>query len=149
MKTIIKYSLVSLLFLSLSCTKDIEKFNENDKAPTSVPANALFANATVELMDYLSSCNVNVNTFRLWSQHWTQTTYTDESNYQLTERNINGEVFDRIYARVLRDVSESRAQVNASTNSDEIKNTQSAVLDVIEVFAYSILVDIFNDVPYK
>ena len=149
MKTIIKYSLVSVLFLSLSCTKDIEKFNDNDKAPTSVPANALFANATVELMDYLSSPNVNVNTFRLWSQHWTQTTYTDESNYQLTERNINGEVFDRMYARVLRDVSESRAQVNSSSNSDEIKNTQLAVLDVIDVFAYSILVDIFNDVPYS
>ena len=39
-------------------------------------------------------------------------------------------------------------KVNASTNSDDIKNTQLAVLDVIDVFAYSILVDIFNDVPY-
>ena len=101
-------------------------------------------------MDYLSSPNVNVNTFRLLSQHWTQSTYTDESNFQLINRNINGEVMERMYARVLRDIKESRGFIAENTaSSDGVKNTQNAVLDVLEVFAYSILVDIFNDVPYS
>jgi hypothetical protein len=81
MKSIINYSLVLFLLIAVGCTKDIDQFNNNDKSPTTVPANSLFANATVELMDYLASPNVNVNTFRLWSQHWTQSTYTDESNF--------------------------------------------------------------------
>jgi hypothetical protein len=150
MKSIINYSLVLFLLIAVGCTKDIDQFNNNDKSPTTVPANSLFANATVELMDYLASPNVNVNTFRLWSQHWTQSTYTDESNFQLINRNINGEVMERMYARVLRDVKECRGFVNASaTNSEAVKNTQLAVLDVLEVCAYSILVDIFNDVPYS
>ena len=149
MKSIINYSLVLFLLIAVGCTKDIDQFNNNDKSPTTVPANSLFANATVELMDYLASPNVNVNTFRLWSQHWTQSTYTDESNFQLINRNINGEVMERMYARVLRDVKECRGFVTASSvNSVELKNTQLAVLDVLEVCAYSILVDIFNDVPY-
>ena len=150
MKSIINYSLVLFLLVAVGCTKNIDQFNNNDKSPTTVPANALFANSTVELMDYLSSPNVNVNTFRLWSQHWTQSTYTDESNFQLINRNINGEVMERMYARVLRDIKESRGFITENTaSSDGVKNTQNAVLDVLEVFAYSILVDIFNDVPYS
>ena len=150
MKSIINYSLVLFLLIAVGCTKDIDQFNNNDKSPTTVPANSLFANATVELMDYLASPNVNVNTFRLWSQHWTQSTYTDESNFQLINRNINGEVMDRMYARVLRDVKECRGFVNTSaTNSESVKNTQLAILDVLEVCVYSVLVDIFNDVPYS
>ena len=92
---------------------------EGDKDFTGMPtpANALFANSTVELMDYLSSPNVNVNTFRLWSQHWTQSTYTDESNFQLINRNINGEVMERMYARVLRDIKESRGFIAENTAS--------------------------------
>ena len=68
----------------------------------------------------------------------------------LINRNINGEVMERMYARVLRDIKECRGFINANTTSSEsVNNTQLAVLDVLEVFAYSILVDIFNDVPYS
>ena len=127
MKSIINYSLVLFLLVAVGCTKNIDQFNNNDKSPTTVPANALFANSTVELMDYLSSPNVNVNTFRLWSQHWTQSTYTDESNFQLINRNINGEVMERMYARVLRDIKESRGFIAENTaSSDGVKNTQNA-----------------------
>ena len=58
MKSIINYSLVLFLLIAVGCTKDIDQFNNNDKSPTTVPANSLFANATVELMDYLASPNV-------------------------------------------------------------------------------------------
>ena len=51
MKSIINYSLVLFLLVAVGCTKNIDQFNNNDKSPTTVPANALFANSTVELMD--------------------------------------------------------------------------------------------------
>jgi hypothetical protein len=149
MKRIINLSLVVILLSFGGCQKEIIEFNDNDKPPTAVPANSLFANSIKELTDYVSNINVNVNTFRLWSQHWTQTTYIDESNYELTERNINGEVFDRMYARVLRDVKEARGFVNADgALSAGVKNAQLACLDIIQAYAYSILVDVFGDVPF-
>jgi hypothetical protein len=40
--------LVLFLLIAVGCTKDIDQFNKNDKSPTTVPANSLFANATVE-----------------------------------------------------------------------------------------------------
>ena len=43
MKSIINYSLVLFLLVAVGCTKNIDQFNNNDKSPTTVPANALFA----------------------------------------------------------------------------------------------------------
>lgn len=149
MKKSLIYAAVLALVVS-SCSKDINSFNDNTKDPVAVPAGTLFANATRELVDYVASPNVNVNTFRLWSQHWTQTTYTDESNFELTERNINGEVWDRMYARVLRDCKESRNMIAADEALvEEERNAQLAMITVVEAYAYSMLVDIFGDVPYS
>jgi hypothetical protein len=148
MKKVLIYTGLAVFILS-GCTKDITDFNKNPKAPEEVPAAMLYANAQKDLVYYMSSPNVNVNTFRLWSQHWTQTTYTDESNYELTERNINGGVYDRLYANVLRDLSEARAIIGKDelvTGNDE--KAQLALITIIECYAYHVLVDIFNDVPY-
>ena len=57
-----------------SCTNDLSDLNVNGKAPESVPAGALFANATMGYYDFVSVQNVNQNNLRLWAQHWTQTT---------------------------------------------------------------------------
>lgn len=101
-----------IAFVFASCTKDITDLNTNTKAPENVPAAMLFANAQKDLVYYMASPNVNTNTLRLWSQHWTQTTYIDESNYELTERNINGRVFNSLYADVLRDLSDALSLIH-------------------------------------
>jgi hypothetical protein len=149
MKNQIIYIAVFSMILG-GCTKDITEFNTNPKTPEVVPAGMLYANAQKDLVYYLASPSVNVNTFRLWSQHWTQTTYVDESNYELTERNINGEVYDRLYANVLRDLSEARLILEEDelvTAADA--KVQMAMISLLEVYTYHVLVDIFNDVPYS
>ena len=136
-------------FLLGSCS-DLTELNVDTKNPEIVPANSLIANATVELFDLMSSPNVNVNNLRLWSQHWAQVSYNDESNYELVERNVNGRTFRTLYATVLRDVREARTLINASESLlEEHKRNQLAIIDVIEVMSYTILVDIFGDVPYS
>lgn len=148
MKKLFIYSTVVLLGVS-SCTKDINSLNENTKAPEEVPPGMLFANAQKELFRYDASPNVNENTLRLWSQHWTQTTYTDESNYELIERNINGRVFNSLYTNVLRDLNEARTFIEADALlSDADKATQGAMITLMEAYTYHVLVDLFNDVPY-
>lgn len=132
-----------------SCTSDITSLNVNPKAPEKVPAGALIANATVSLTDYLASINVNLNNFNLWAQHITETTYTDEANFDYANRDVNGNTFDRLYTDVLRDLQEAEKAVDVDINLTAAqKEQQHAVIDVLEVYTYHVLVDIFGDVPY-
>ena len=133
-----------------SCTSDLSSLNVNSKAPEQVPAGALIANSTVSLTDYLTSVNVNLNNFILWSQHWTQTTYTDESNFLYNNRDVNGNTFDAMYATVLRDLSDARKFIEADDKLlASYKVNQLAIVEVMEVYTYHVLVDIFGDVPYS
>ena len=144
-----------LLFLSLlvfvfaACT-DISEFNKDTKNPETVPASALIGNATVALFDYMSEPNVNVNNFRLYAQHWAQTTYPDESNYELVERNVNGRAWNTMYATVLRDLKDAKPLIEADKFlTDAEKAAQLGILTVMETFVYSLLVDLFGDIPYS
>ena len=131
-----------------SCTSDLSDLNVNGKAPEAVPAGALFANATMGYYDFTSVQNVNLNNLRLWSQHWTQTTYVDESNFELNNRDVNGNTFVRMYTTVIRDCEEARsALANVVASNAEIAASEAAI-EVVEVLAYSLLVDLFGDVPY-
>lgn len=148
-----KKLLISLSILSLfiiACQGDLTDLNEDTKNPQVVPSGTLFANATVSLFDFMASTNVNVNNLRLWAQHWTETTYTDESNYELNERDVNGYTWDILYATVERDIRDARQFMEANQNINaEQKRNRGAIFTVMEVFAQHLLVDFFGDVPYS
>jgi len=132
-----------------SCTSDLSDLNKNGKAPESVPSGALFANAVMGYYDFDAVQNVNLNNLRLWSQHWTQTTYVDESNFNLNERDVNGSTFVRMYVTVIRDCEEARTAVMNGPESAASKAASIAAIEVMEVMAYQYLVDLFGDVPYS
>ncbi len=132
-----------------SCTSDLSDLNVNGKAPESVPSGALFANAVMGYYDFDAVQNVNLNNLRLWSQHWTQTTYVDESNFNLNERDVNGSTFVRMYVTVIRDCEEARTAVMNGPESAAAKAASVAAIEVMEVMAYQYLVDLFGDVPYS
>ncbi len=132
-----------------SCTSDLSDLNVNGKAPESVPSGALFANAVMGYYDFDAVQNVNLNNLRLWSQHWTQTTYVDESNFNLNERDVNGNTFVRMYVTVIRDCEEARTAVMNGPESAAAKAASVAAIEVMEVMAYQYLVDLFGDVPYS
>ncbi len=135
--------------LVLAACDPLTDLNVDDKNPSAVPAGTLFANSTVELMDFMSSCNVNVNNFRLWSEQWSQTTYPDESNFQLVERNVNGRAWNTLYATVIKDARAAKAIMEADQFlSADNKRAQGAIMEVVEIFAFHLLVDIFGDIPY-
>lgn len=145
-KNIFKFMVVGLLFSS--CT-DLTELNDNPKRPEAVPASGLVGNATVDLFDLMSSTNVNTNNFRLWAQQWAQVSYSDESNYELVERNVNGRTFNTMYASVIRDLREARTVISTDIALPEAtKANQLAITDVLEVVAMTTLVDIFGDLPF-
>lgn len=148
MKKILIVFSVSLFILG-SCTKDLTSLNNDPKNPTSVPSYTLFSSAQKNLADALSSPNVNLNIFRLLAQQWTETTYTDESNYDLNQRNIPRGWWNTFYRDVLKNFDEAKKLIPTDvTNAAQAKN-EIAMADIMQVFAYYHLVTTFGDIPYS
>jgi len=149
----IYFILIILIGFTTSCKKDyLTDLNVDTKHPTEVPGNYLFANAQKALADQVASTNVNLNNWKLWSQYWTETTYTDEANYDVVTRDIASNVFRVYYRNVLRDLLEAKTIIGneAVVGVSELaaQNNRILISDILMVYTYQRLVDMFGDVPY-
>ncbi|MEJ8802108.1 SusD/RagB family nutrient-binding outer membrane lipoprotein [Pontibacter sp. H249] len=133
-----------------ACTDDFEEMNVDPKtASGNVPANTLFSNAQKNLTDIVTSSNQNLNIFRLLAQYWTQTTYTDESRYDLSTRNIPQNFWNILYRDVLSDLRQARDFVNTDPDiSDAQRANQLAMIEIIEIYTWAVLVNTYGDIPY-
>lgn len=149
MKNIFAIFLVFLLFSS--CTK-LEDLNENIKDPAEVSGESLFTGAQKYLADQMVTPNVNRNIFRLFAQYWTETTYVDESNYDITTRPIPGNHWNQLYASVLKGLDQASKNITAAgpgLNEDpNVMANKLAIIEVLNVYTYSVLVETFGNVPY-
>jgi hypothetical protein len=149
--------LIVLVGISVSCTKDFEEWQVDTKHPSEVPGDMLFTNAQKALADQVSETNVNLNNFKLWAQYWTETTYTDEANYDLINRNIPDNVYRVFYTGVLKDLREAKMLIGEETfnpNDENYDNYVTAqknrlqIAEIIEVYVWQRMVDIYGDIPY-
>jgi len=147
--------IVPALFALGSCTKHIADLNVDPKRPLVVPSYTLFSNAQKNMVDQVTSSSVNFNVFRLIAQQWTETTYTDESNYNITVRTIPDQVWYVFYRDVLKDFEEAKKYIPLDVvdskgvlNVPQQKN-DLAITEVMEVYAYSNLVNTFGNIPYS
>jgi len=150
-----KIKIICFLFSMLvffSCKKDIDTLNQDIKNPSSVPPGSLFTAAVKNLADNMTTPNVNVGIFRLLAQQWTETTYTDESNYDLNTRNIPQNFWNVMYRDVLNNLSEAArlvpAQDSLETSAATMRN-QTAQIEIITVYTYMVLVDTYGNIPYS
>ena len=145
MKNIQTIPLIILGFIVMlwSCSDaDYEQLNRDPNNPTQVDEGHLFVSSIKSLFDQIEESNVNVNIFRLFAQYWTQTTYVDESNYDLTNRAIPGFHWDELYLDVLNDLKNAIAL----TPNDVFKTSQA---EVLSIYTWQVLVDTFGDIPYS
>jgi hypothetical protein len=151
MKKII-LALIVLIGFSTSCTKDFDEYNIDTKRPTEVPPEMLFANAQKSLADQVASTNVNTNIWKLMVQYWTETTYTDEANYDIINRNIAQLAFRTYYRDVLEDLNQARILIEATetVTAEEgiIKNNQLMIIELMTAYSYNRLLDTFGNIPY-
>ncbi len=145
-----KYLILTISICSLAaCTKNLSDYNDQTKAASTVPAPTLFSNAVRNLTDALTSSSVNTNVFRLVSQHWTTTTYTDEPRYDFFTRNIPQRWWTVLYKDVLADLKECKRLIPASVGlTNGAKANQTAITDLMQVYTYAVLVNTFGNVPY-
>lgn len=138
-----KYLVILTVLFLAACASDeaYENLNKDPNKPTNVSAEALFTSSTKSLFDQMESTNVNTNVFRLFAQYWTETTYTDEANYDLVTRNITGNHFSEMYRDVLYDLKDAKSKVSS--------DTKKGMIEVLEVYTWQQLVDTFGNIPYS
>lgn len=152
MKKVLYLIIIVFIAAVTGCTDKFEDFNTDKKHPAAVPGESLFSNAQKELADYVNNTNVNVNIFKLMSQYWTETTYIDEANYDLVTRNISTGIYTRMYLRVLTDLKEASriiGETKAIAAEEDAKQNKLQIIELLNVYIYSHLVDVFGAVPYK
>ncbi len=141
-----KNIIIALLALvALSCTNDLEELNVNKKDFAITTDASLFTNAQFKLFNHITETSVNENIFRLIVQDWTETTYTDEANYDFKTRRIDETHWETLYRDVLKNFSESKSLVSGLP---DVQTNKIATIELYEIYTYYVLVTSFGDVPY-
>jgi hypothetical protein len=137
------------MMLMASCVDSLDDYNVDQKLPSSVPPSTLFTGAVKNLADVLTTPNVNTNNYRFYVQHWTPTQYMDEPRYNMTSRLIPQNIFQTLYRDVLMDLKEAKSLIEDDEFLEPAeKNNQLAQVGIMEVYAWSVLVNTFGNVPY-
>lgn len=140
--------------LTLASCKKLSDLNVDTKNAENgdAPSETLFANGTRNLVDQVTTPSVNLNIFRTVVQYWTETTYTDESNFNITTRKIPDFEFQAIYRDALSDLKEAKRLIELETDavaSPAKRKNKAAVVDMLSVYAFQREVDIFGNIPYS
>lgn len=148
-----KLIILTIAVIFASCSNDLESLNQNIKDPSSVSGESLFTGAQKNLVDQIVDLNVNNNNTKLWVQYLQETTYTDESNYDQVTRTIPARHWSVLYKDVLKDLDEAYKVITETSYSlpedQAAKPNKLAIIEILNVYAYSILVETFGDVPYS
>lgn len=140
-----------------SCERDtLTALNTDPNSYYTTVPSSLITYAEKQLSDYVNTPSVNINNFRLTMQYWQETTYSDESQYNFTTRNVSDQVFLNLYVRTLKNLDQARKliMVYQPTPAEQgtwpvtMKN-QLAIVDMLQVYTYQLSVDTFGNVPYS
>jgi hypothetical protein len=124
--------------------------NINPKKAAIVPASSVFTMAEVQLFEQINSIDQNQNISRLLAQYNAQTTYYGESQWNFYDRGLPDEMWETLYRDVLLDFKEARRLISLNQAfSNQVKANQNAIIDILEVYAYHVLVDVNGNVPYS
>ena len=144
-----KILLIALILGSTISCEDFEGWNIDEKNPSEVPAAFLLTNAQRNFYRQMTIPSVNSNISKQLAQHWTTTTYNDETNYDMVQRDIGGNWWFSHYVNVMIDIVEAKRiiaekEANAGTAANKI-----AILDLFQSFVWQVVVDSYGNVPYS
>ncbi|WP_426670549.1 SusD/RagB family nutrient-binding outer membrane lipoprotein [Mucilaginibacter sp. McL0603] len=144
-----KIALIFVLVSTLSaCKKDLTSLNVDPKNPAAVPAYTLFTESERLLTNNVSSASVNLNIFRLIEQQWTETTYLNETDYQLFSRRQPDAIWTAMYTGVLYNLEKAKGYIPAQVKDVPTQKNEIAIADILQVYAYYYLVTTYGNIPY-
>jgi len=148
-----KLLIIAIAFIVVSCSPDFGDMNTDVKSATQVSGETLFSNAQKNLTDQIASINVNYNNFKLWAQYATETTYTDEANFDIVNRTVPDNAWGVYYRDVLKDLNEAKNVISAeelTLASDKAAQANKiAIIDLVRSYTYYRMVTLWGDIPYS
>lgn len=147
-----KIGLIISVFILFAACSDLEDLNKNVKDFAVVSGVSLYNGATRQLINNMSSTSVNVNNTNTWMQHLANTTYADESRYDMVTRGVPQFYNNVQYRLVLMNYKEAARVLETEPLagiSQAQRDNQLAIVEIMSVLAWSNLVEIFGDIPYS
>lgn len=136
------------LVLAAGCDDGLTDINRNPNAPEDVPVEVLLASGIWDAVD--SSTGVGgfgpwttLYHTELWAQHVAQAAYNDEDRYT-PRAGIPTAIWENFYAGTLQDLL--RVKEMAEESQDD---NLWAVAEIMSVYDFMMLTDLFGDVPYS
>ncbi len=146
MKTYIKRSVFALLFVSLfvGCTTDFEEINTDPNNVTDVPTAYLITQAERTIMS-----NRFNTTSMLYSQHWSETQYTNTSRYETAEASFNGYYYSPLadLQEIIDLNTDEDTKDEAASSGDNVN--QIAIARILKVYVFQLITDMWGEIPYS
>jgi len=148
-----KILIIFLVFMSVTACEKLDNLNANLKDFTAVPGEGIFNGATRALLNLMFTPNVNDNNTMLFVQYFAETTYPDESRYDMVTRTIPANHMNILYRNALMNYKEAArvltsTSIIGTTTTQQQRDNQLAIIEIMSVFAWSNLVETFGDMPY-
>lgn len=143
--------MILLVFISVTSCNKLDFLNTNVKDFTVVPGEAVYNGATRALLNQLFTMNVNNNNTLLFVQHFAETTYPDESRYDMVTRPIPATNMNVLYRNVLmnyKDASKALTAASLGGIDQKQRDNQLAIIEIMSVFTWSNIVETYGNMPY-
>lgn len=143
-----KFLYIISALLITSCSSDLEGLNVDRKNATAAPADSFFNLALKNMSDLISGITYGAtanpwNNTRLIAQQISSVTYNEGTTYYFQTN------WSNVYQDVLINLQESQRVIEASETADPTSQNKLATIEIMQVYAYSRLVETFGDIPYS
>jgi hypothetical protein len=146
-----KLAIILLVLFAFSSCEKLEDLNKNTKDFTTVPGEGIFNGAVRNLLNQMYTMNVNNNNTMLYMQYFAETTYPDESRYDMITRPIPANHMNALYRTVLMNLKDAAETLKATSIvgiTQQQRNNQLAIIEILAVYTWSNLIETFGDMPY-
>lgn len=142
-----RFKITLILFAALlvisSCDKDFEEINQDPNNPVSLPSHLIMPTAIRNAVNNMYSTFVGGDMGACWSQQFAKVQYNDEARY-IPRQSVIASTWRVFYANVI-----SQADAMYKLAEAEENNNMMGVALVIQAHGYSILTDLYGDVPFS
>lgn len=140
---------IALGLTLVSCQRDLTSLNNDPKHPSTLPSETLLSMGQQQFFYYTFTGSVNFNNFRFFTQQWAETTYTDETNYDLVTRNQPRNNWNRMYIYSLNNYEQAKKNLlNEANTSPAVVANKNATLEISQIAVWETLVDTYGNIPY-
>ncbi|CAL2088590.1 SusD/RagB family nutrient-binding outer membrane lipoprotein [Tenacibaculum sp. 190524A02b] len=138
------------LVIGASCTEDFDKTNTDTKSPEEVEPRFLLPTAQSFLMNHYVNHSVNSNVMFVQSQHFSQTSFSNESNFNFRDGLLNsyvGNYYNSIFQAIK--IEEYIAKRTEAEISKEERAAWSLIVTTLKAFGMQHVTDANGPAIYR